>query len=361
MLLIKIARYFYITKNYFNNIIYLFICILFVCFACHKNNSIKQVQKPDSQKLQINGDSCIDYFIYNNFTVPYGIDVTYLWERNFNSNHIANNPPKLEKVKEVLATLKFIWIGLYKKFPLWDNLLKTAHPLRIVLYGEKNIDPQGVILLSGGNKSAVEMQIYDVNNFSMTDTTKVYTLMRSVYHQWSKRLAELVPYDREVFLKISRKDYQYTTVGEIEQALSTQRNNMKDYFRVGLQSLKKGFFTTHARITPNDDFAETISAILTTPATEIADLLTKIRSPLFAVFKPATYNPDNTDKNGRSLEDDTKDKAQAIRIYEILTQKQDFVEQYFVKTLGISLKQFQLYSVSALQNMKIPPINCESK
>ena len=155
-----------------------------------------------------------------------------------------------------------------------------------------------------GNKEATtnEMFLYDVNDFDPKDEEKVFILMRSVHHQFAKRLMELFPYDRNKFLTISRSRYIEST--KLIADFFKGKTQGYRLFSLSSYANKRGFLTFHSFLSAEDDFAEIISAKLT-----------------------------HTPKEA----------------YKELTEKEAFVEDYFIKEIKISLDYLQTISIKQLK------------
>ena len=126
----------------------------------------------------------------------------YRWDKNTAPKGTYTYPPEVSKVKPVLEAIKYLWLELYSEPSLGGtNFWKGKAPLKIYLYGGKNIDGNGQELI---NSSAVgrEFHLYNINNFDPRDKNKVYVLMRIVHHQFARLLGdEIYPYDRQAFFE----------------------------------------------------------------------------------------------------------------------------------------------------------------
>lgn len=271
----------------------------------------------------------LDKWIYENYTKPYGIDVNYRWERNNTDRGTYLYPPKLENIQPVLETVKELFLELYTKEEVGGaGYMKEKNPIRIHLYGGENLDVNNVELLANNTGVATEMYIYNVNAFDKKNHDRVFELMRSVHHQFAKRLTELFPYDRDKFLQISQNKYSSSTADFIASVRKSM--SRKDFFSASDYANKRGFFTMHSFLSAEDDFAEIVSIVLNSTPKEILRALKRAETP----------SGDGTD-----IEEVKQSYAQ-------IKKKYDMVLEYYKKTLGINLERMQIISAKQIKTFK---------
>jgi len=273
----------------------------------------------------------LDKWILDNITKPYGIEVVYRWEKNAGATGTFIYPPKIEKVRAVLEAVKEIGLETYGLEGVGGKgFLRGRAPIRLYLYGGGNPDENGVERLYNHRLTAAEMCLYHVNSFEPNDSDKVYVLMRSVHHQLAKRLMQLIPYDRDKFFNISGHRYTGSTE-QISAPLSYARTG-KEKFGLDGYANKRGFYTMLSFLSAEDDFAEIISATLTSKPKELADAALTAQTP-------------DTDIDPEVSQRYAKEAEQA---YKEFIEKQTFVNEYIQKSWQINLKQMQDISVRRL-------------
>lgn len=273
----------------------------------------------------------LDKWILDNITKPYGIEVVYRWEKNAGATGTFIYPPKIEKVRAVLEAVKEIGLETYELEGVGGKgFLRGRAPIRLYLYGGGNPDENGVERLYNHRLTAAEMCLYHVNSFEPNDSDKVYVLMRSVHHQLAKRLMQLIPYDRDKFFNISGHRYTGSTE-QISAPLSYARTG-KEKFGLDGYANKRGFYTMLSFLSAEDDFAEIISATLTSKPKELADAALTAQTP-------------DTDIDPEVSQRYAKEAEQA---YKEFIEKQTFVNEYIQKSWQINLKQMQDISVRRL-------------
>ena len=215
------------------------ICLLLPCFlqAC-TNDSLSPQSVVDAGSAQ-NPQTELDRWIADSITAPYNIEVVYRWQKNANTGTTFVSPPKPDNVKAILRAVRELCFETYRQESLGgEHFLQGKTPLRVYLYGGKNVDENGVELLNNPLLTPSEMCIFRVDDFKAGDTDKMYALMRSVHHQFARRLAELVAYDRDKFTAIS--GHRYTGSTEPLAAPLGYSKKEKDYFGLADYANKRG-------------------------------------------------------------------------------------------------------------------------
>ena len=368
----------------------IYIVLTLVLLSCNKEKLSERSVVDDNTVQRTYTE--LDKWIDNELTIPYGIEVNYRWDGNTAQKGSHTYPPEAKNIQKVLEAIKYLWLETYTLANVGGkDFLKGKNPIKIYMYGGKNIDENGVELLANSTTTSAELYLYDVNNFDNKDFAKVFTLMRSVHHQFAKRLMELYPYDRDKFLLIHPKGYVSDTKGlpdrepfskyirkfsdcrrdpdatanqaftyvvesdqdytaleigffSVGKNILTQGKMYKDNCNIvyeggapkketvsteGVAANRRGFYTIHSMLSAEDDFAEIISTYLTHSAKEMDDAIRIGATP-------------------RSS--DPADQQEAKEAPERLHQKQQFVEEYFKKEIKINLKRMQTISIQRLKS-----------
>ncbi|WP_018029179.1 putative zinc-binding metallopeptidase [Porphyromonas somerae] len=269
-------------------------------------------------------ESELDQWITQSITQPYQIEVLYRWdEKELLGTYVY--PPQEEKVKSVLETVKYLFLESFELPAIGDlHYLKGKLPIRIKMYGGSNLDPNGVELLYNPLGTPVEMCIYNVNSFDPSDPEKVFLLMRSVFHQFAKRMLELYPYDRDKFYRISGHRYLSSTE-PIAIPLSYQQS-YKERFGLDTYAGRRGCYTMYALLSPEDDMAEMISATLLSTPQEIEYLFEETSIP------DGDPNPEVAERYAR----------EAALAHNELLEKQAFLSQYIKVHWGLDLTKAEV-------------------
>lgn len=309
-----------------------FLVTSFLLAGCEKeaplsDRSVVEAGAVEREKTEL------DKWILDTFTLPYGIEVEYRWDKNVVQNGSYIYPPEVANVKSVLKAIKALWIDLYTSPDLGgEKFLLGKNPLKIYMYGGRNVDGNGMELLDNPEATTNEMFLYNINEFDPKDEDKVFVLMRSVHHQFARHLMELFPYDRNSFLSISRNKYIESTT-PIAWIFKGETHGRR-VFVLARYANRKGFFTYHSLLSPEKDFAEIISSKLTHTPKDILKALTEAKTPYTA---------------GSDQDLQYAYNEQAVQAYKELTEKQKLVEDYFNKEIKISLNYLQLRSIKQLK------------
>ena len=275
----------------------------------------------------------LDDWIHANLVTPYNVEVQYRWDKNTAGKGTYVYPPKLEKVKDVLEAVCELGFELYTNPELGgESFLKGRSPLRIVLYGGGNPDNNGVELLYNPQTSAAEISLYNVNDFDPKKAETLYVLLRSFHHQMAKRLMELMPYERDAFLKISEARYTRGSTDLIAPPLGSY-TTPKEKFGLNGWANMRGFYTMLSFLSAEDDFAEIVSTTLVSSPQEINDAAQRAATP---------EDADEPDPDPSVHQRYAKEAEQAHKEF---TEKQKFVDAYIKKEWHIDFLRMQLMSV----------------
>ena len=306
----------------------LLLAITFGLVACHDDAlSPQSVVEADASQHPFTE---LDQWIQDSITHPYGIAVEYRWNKHVAPTASYVFPPQSDNVKAVLQTLKALWLDLYTDAQTGGaKFLEGKRPLKLYLFGGDNLDTNGVPLLSHRTASNVEMYLFNVNDFQARDTASVYRLMRSVHHQFAKRLGEIFPYDRDKFQSIAPQWYTHGSTADLRIQLTLIKHPV-DFYKPSAYARYHGMYTYHSILSPEEEFAEIISTHLMHTPRELNTIAKAVRTPLI---------------NDPDPEQAAADKAYAEARYAEFVAKRDFVETYFQKTVGIPLPLLQTLSL----------------
>lgn len=309
-----------------HKIIVLISC-LSLLLSCNKEEGLQ----PDSVLRPIGSTEetrALDAWIEANITRPYGVRVIYRFNPNAATGDFTAYPPEVSKIKPVLETLKALFFELYNDPRVSHRpFLLEKTPINLYLYGGPNNDIYGIPLLY--NKGAIpsDMFVYNVNTFRANNPADVYVLMRSVHHQFARRLMELFPYPHKRFAAISQSQYTHSMKG-LETIFNSSPTEA-DKYRSRYYAQRNGFLTLYAMFNAESDFAENISLSLTESRKNIQHYFNEAAIPL-----PA-----------EGPEQIAISEARARRAHNQIVAKYSIVEEYFKKDIEVSLSKLQLLSV----------------
>lgn len=294
--------------------------IAFVATSCQHDELSNESVIDTQEKL-----TKTEQWIEKHFTNVYGPEVVYQWKKSNNQQGVYVYPPDTTHIKDVLNAVALLCFDTFKDVSIEGrgNLLNYCLPVRITLYGGGNPDRHGFERMYNLYSQPIEMSIYHVNDFDKNNKKKVFTLVRSVYHQMMKRILEQLPYDRQQFAAISKGKYLGDT-----QLLSQITGANNDNGLVGYAN-KRGFVTYLSMLNAEDDMAEMLSIMLTSTPAELKHAEDEAHTPDFDI---------DPEVNKRY-------EKEAEQAYQDFIEKKRFVEQYVIKNWHTKLLTLQIKSV----------------
>lgn len=228
-----------ITKNMKWSSIILMAFALTVLFSCQKEEEL------DVSYFDYRGDNWekgpLDEWLYQNFVVPYNIEVKYRFDRNELALNRVLVPPREDKVMPVMETINQTWIEPYIA-EAGEAFIKKLSPKQFVLVGSPQFNTDGTITL-GTAEGGRKVVLYVLNDFEKSDEEAVKQMLHTIHHEFAHILHQTVMYPEE-FKRISTG---YTA-------------SWSDYSLTDARS--RGFISEYARSSPDEDFVEMISFML---------------------------------------------------------------------------------------------------
>ncbi|MDR1764187.1 MAG: putative zinc-binding metallopeptidase [Dysgonamonadaceae bacterium] len=240
--------------KYFNIFLLTFVLAGFG-FSCTDDNSID-----DSYPIVgLGGDdypkNYIDEWLYEQFTVPYNIEVKYRWNPYDYDISLPFVPPYEENVIPVMELIRDVWINTYKDL-MGEEFIRKYAPKNYALVGNVKITSSGSRVTGeaeGGNR----VTIYRVNWWNPNDHTNadedkrfenlVPLMLKTVHHEFTHTLNQIVKYPEE-FIRIT-PEYRLDEWATL-------------YYQGDDAVRDAGFISAYASCNPAEDFAEIVSLIL---------------------------------------------------------------------------------------------------
>lgn len=266
----------------------------------------------------------LDRWIAEKLTKPYNISVEYRWQKHASQQNSFSYPPQEEKIEPFLQAVLYLAIEPFSELLAEEELFRKIAPLKIYLYGGKNLHPIGIELIRNTEAPPIEMHLYGVNDFNPNDEEDLFALTRSIYHQLALRLTEIVPYGYEEFWKLS--EGQHTgSIGFVRDFLS-ELNTRRAVYGYSGYSLREGFFTLYSQVSARDEMAEILSIFFATTMDE----------KLAAYERAGRYHTDPHDPAYGERNKKAAEKAVAM-----LRAKEKFVTQYLAEEVEVPLIRIQ--------------------
>ena len=243
-------------KVTFKNMLLVFVGILAVSCSKEDNNfedSIFDVTPPKRTAL--------DKWIMDNYTTPYNIEATYLWDENLGKPDKFLYPPKLTSVQPSLQVVKKIWLDSYNEVG-GENFVKKIAPRQVHLIGSYNVNHNGTIVLGDAGGGA-RITLYNTDYVDFRDLADITEFVHTIQHEYVHILNQNKPYDQVAWNAIGMETGGYTTSWyNIDDAVSNT----------------EGFVTSYARTNYDEDFAETASFVLLRSKVELEEFLDNLPS-----------------------------------------------------------------------------------
>lgn len=269
----------------------------------------------DSSSVVINeikNIDSLDHWLYQTYTLPYNIDVKYRWDANATGLSNTTTPPIREQVKPTMEAIEKLWLEVYTKVAGKD-FMKTYAPREIYLYGSKNLDREGNEQIKSKH-SPIQMPLFRVNEFNPKDSVAVAIVTRMAHHQFAKTLIQKKPIDREAFYQLNFYNYN-DNWGRGSAQLYDLATRASDF----------GYYSMlAARGSVEEDFAETVSALLCNTNIEVDDM----------IYNYAGYADPYT----------PNDAERAKNAIKTLNAKKEFVIKYFKDNFNINFNRLQFES-----------------
>lgn len=250
----------------FKHKIYLLILALVVFASCKKEDDLGDV----SAIPGLGGDSWVatelDTYIKDTFTIPFNVAAKYKWDQGELDFDKTLTPPREEKIKPVLSSIKKVWIDNYVA-EAGKLFMQKYIPKFFVLVGSANWNIDGTITL-GTAEGGRRIVLYVLNDFrtkGMTgyvasDSTNVLQMFHTIEHEFGHIMHQTVYYPQD-FKRISVGGY------------TSNWNNSYDS-----TANEKGFISAYAQSAPDEDFVEMISIMLTMGKAQYDALVNNIKS-----------------------------------------------------------------------------------
>ena len=211
----------------------------------------------DSQSVFVDRattDKPFDKWIYENYVMPYNIDLKYHLEDKETDFQYTLVPALTENSIKVAHVVLYCWLEAYDEVAGVD-FTRQYVPKVIQLVGSNAHNKKGTVVM-GTAENGMKVTLYAVNFFK-TDRTTLNTYFQIMHHEFTHILTQNREYDTE-FRTISDGDY---ITGDWSNKFESE-------------SLAAGFITPYAMSEYNEDFAETLSYYLIYTATQWKSKLT---------------------------------------------------------------------------------------
>lgn len=188
----------------------------------------------------------LDKWLYQNYTLPYNIDVVYRWDaaQTYSSlSEVQLVPVEFDAVQPMMAALRDVWFEPYiQATGNSQDFLKEVAPKKIVLVGSPEYQNGSNKL--GEAKGGRKILLLNVNNFDASDENELKESLHTIVHEFTHILHQTKLFDKKY------------------QEISTGRYNSNWTLLKDPEARRLGFITSYAMLNKDEDFAEMVSGIL---------------------------------------------------------------------------------------------------
>lgn len=241
----------------------------------------------------------LDKWLYENFTVPYNIEVVYRWDAAQMYSNIAESrlvPVEYELVQPMMAVIRDVWFEPFFQASGSKDFLCRLAPKKVVLVGSPEY--QGGSIKLGQAEGGRKILLMNVNTFDARNEAQVKSFLHVILHEFGHIMHQTVMFDK-TFQDISAGFYDST--GWKNYDVGKPNDNQPE-------SYQRGFTRNYGMNNKDDDFVELFSMVL-------------------------VYGKDWFD----NVVCTTAQKSQITDAYGALTQKLSMVESYMQQTWGIEM------------------------
>ena len=188
----------------------------------------------------------LDKWLYQNYTLPYNIDVVYRWDaaQAYSSlSEVQLVPVEFDAVQPMMAALRDVWFEPYiQATGNSQDFLKEVAPKEIVLVGSPEYQNGSYKLgqADGGRK----ILLLTVKNVDASDENELKESLHTIVHEFTHILHQTKLFDKKY------------------QEISTGRYNSNWTLLKDPEARRLGFITSYAMLNKDEDFAEMVSGIL---------------------------------------------------------------------------------------------------
>lgn len=184
----------------------------------------------------------LDRWLEKTLVDEYNIEVIYRYNRYMTDVAKDVAPPRANQVQPQMEAVINGFLEPYKKVA-GASFIKRNTPKQFVLFGSGAYQDDGTIIL-GTADAGRRIVLYRVNDFSTTNATAVKRNLRTIHHEFTHILNQLVRIPSD-FEQLNKADY----------LISWDKNS-------AAEALSLGFISQYSRSAPGEDFAEMVAHLL---------------------------------------------------------------------------------------------------
>lgn len=276
------------------NILFYALSFLLVFSACKKEEALNDEFSSYNPDGFVATD--LDKWIEKTFVDEYNIEVVYRYNRYLTDLAKDVAPPRANQVQPQMEAVLKGFLEPYSKIA-GPTFIKKHTPKQFALFGSGAYQDDGTIIL-GTAAAGRRIVLYRVNDFNATNATAVKRNLRTIHHEFTHILNQLVRIPSD-FEQLNKADY----------LISWEKNS-------AAEALELGFVSQYARSAPGEDFAEMVAHLL-------------VEGQLWFDVRANSSSPEGKQK---------------------LKEKEQIIIDYFLTNLNIDFEELQREVQSVLTN-----------
>lgn len=190
-------------------------------------------------------DDEIDQYLQENFVERLGVAVRYKYVDRYVNQTKRVSPPAREVVIPMMDFLNEFWVDPYVAVPNGSQFFRSHVPAEIVLIGSSIYNEDGSRTLGTADAGA-RITLTECNEIDVNNQTWLLRQLATIYHEFAHIVHQR--YDLPPNWQLISPE-GYTSAGSW-------------YNLTADEALERGFVTNYATLDFNEDFAETVAAIL---------------------------------------------------------------------------------------------------
>lgn len=218
--------------------------MIFAAFSsCYPDESLNVDEKDTDVEL-----NALDQYIEENFTDEYDMAIRYRYVDRYVDVGVRVTPPKEEVVRPMLDFIENYWINPYLEVNNGEEFFRGHVPPEIILLGGFIYNPDGTVTL-GTADSGARITFTNVNSIDPEDEDWRTLQLQTVYHEFAHTVHQ-----------------RYKLPASFESITTSGYTSAGSWYNLtDEEALLRGFVSSYATSSPNEDFAETVAFFLFDP------------------------------------------------------------------------------------------------
>ena len=211
--------------------------------GCYPREEL-DVPQQENEELII---SELDAYIDENFTQRYGMAIRYKFVDSYLDVGQRTTPPRLDVVRPMLDFIQEFWIDPYLEVENGEEFFINHVPAEVILFG--GLIYQGNSVLLGVAESGARVSLLNVNAIDPDSQAWIVFQLRTIHHEFAHVVHQ-----------------RYKLPSSYETISPTGYTSPGSWFTITAdEALRRGFASPYGSSSPNEDYAELVSAFLWDP------------------------------------------------------------------------------------------------